>query len=194
VAATQYQLLSVQEYLESEEDSPVKREYLGGRVYARPEERNLHHRIAGNILGSLYQRLRGRACEVWNSDTKVRIHCPTHDVFYYPDASVVCEPNSGHDSYHDRPVIVFEVLSRKTRRIDGVEKKEAYLAAPTLQVYAMVEQETAKVVAFRRTGEEFIGEVYEGLEAVLPLSGTGIELPLAEIYADLQLVPEPEAE
>jgi Uma2 family endonuclease len=159
VAAT---LLSASEYLETEEYSPAKREYRAGHVYARPEERNLHHRIAGNILGSVYQRLRGKACELWNSDTKIHIRCSTHDDFYYPDASVVREPNPDFDSYHNRPVVVFEVLSRKTRRIDEVEKKETYLTAPTLQVYALVEQESAKVVVLRRTGNEFIGEVYEG--------------------------------
>lgn len=31
----------------------------------------------------------------------------------------------------------------------------------------------------------FVGEVHEGLEAVLPLEGIDIELPLAEIYGGL---------
>lgn len=193
-AAKKLQLISVEDYLEGELSSAIKHEFLGGVVYAMAGAKNLHNLIAGNIFARLHVRLSGKPCRPWNSDTKVHVRYPTYDKFYYPDASVVCEPNPEDDSYQDRPVVIFEVLSRKTRRIDEGEKKEAYLTIPSLQVYALVEQETAKIVAFRRTAAGFAGEVHEGLEAVLALTGIGIELPLAEIYADLQLVPEPEAE
>jgi len=193
-AAKKLHLVSVEDYLEGELASPIKHEFLGGVVYAMAGAKNLHNQIALNIVARLHYRLLGKPCRPWNSDTKVHIRYPTHDKFYYPDAFVVCESNPEDDSYQDRPVVIFEVLSRKTRRIDQSEKKEAYLTIPSLRVYALVEQETAKIVAFRRTGEKFVGEVYEGLDAVLPLTDIGIELPLSEIYADLQLVPEPEAE
>ena len=42
--------------------------------------------------------------------------------FYYPDASVVCRPNPQTDSFQDDPAVLFEVLSRQTRRIDEGEK------------------------------------------------------------------------
>jgi Uma2 family endonuclease len=193
-AAKKLQLISVEDYLESELTSPIKHEFLGGVVYAMAGAKVLHNRIAARILGALYTRLQGKPCEPYGSNMKVHVRYPTYDKFYYPDVSVVCETNPEDASYQDRPVLIFEVLSRKTRRIDEGEMKDAYLTIPSLQVYALVEQESAKVVVFRRTGNKFVGEVYEGRDAVLPLSEIGIELPLAEIYADLQLVPEPEAE
>ena len=58
------------------------------------------------------------------------------------------------------------MLSKRTRRTDEGEKKDAYLTIPSLCVYALVEQETAAVVLFRRTDQGFVREVYEGLEAV----------------------------
>lgn len=190
-AAKKLQLVSVEDYLEGELTSPVKHEFLGGVVYAMAGAKVLHNRIASRILGMLYARLQGKPCEPYNSDTKVHVRYPTYDKFYYPDVSVVCESNPEDDSYQDRPVVIFEVLSRKTRRIDEGEKKEAYLTIPSLQLYALVEQETAKVVVFRRTAGKFVGEVYEGLDAILPLATVDVELPLAEIYAGLELVPEP---
>lgn len=39
-----------------------------------------------------------------------------------------------------------------------------------------------------------VREVYEGLDAVLPLPEIGIELPLAEIYDGVEFTPEPEEE
>lgn len=82
------------------------------------------------------------------------------------------------------------MLSRSTRRFDEHEKKDAYLTIPSLAVYAMIEQETAAVVALRRTESGFVREVYEGLDAVLPLGEIGIDLPLAEIYERVEFTPE----
>src|SRR4051794_26425602 len=143
-----------------------------------------------NTQGSLHVRLRGKCCRADGSDTKVRIHLPTHFRFYYPDTHVTCEPNSPEDSFQDNPVVLFEVLSRSTRRIDEGEKKDAYLTIPSLRVYGLIEQETAAVVVFRRGPSGFVREVYEGLNAVLPLSEIDIELPLAEIYDGVEFSPE----
>src|SRR5207302_3667058 len=109
-----------------------------------------------------------------------------HIRFYYADASVICRPNSQTDAFQDEPAVLFEVLSRGTRRIDEGEKKDAYLTIPSLGVYVLIEQSTAAVVAFRRTESGFVREVYEGLDAVLPLGEIGVELPLGEIYETVE--------
>jgi Uma2 family endonuclease len=187
-------LVSVEDYLARELISPIKHEYLGGVVYAMTGARNAHNIIATNIAGVLHARLRGRPCRPYNSDTKMRVRMPTQIRFYYPDVSIVCRPNPQADSFQDDPVVLFEVLSGATRRIDEGEKKDAYLTIPSLGVYVLVEQETAAVVAFRRSIGGFVREVYQGLDTVLPLAEIGTELPLAEIYEDVELAPEAEAE
>jgi Uma2 family endonuclease len=185
-------LVSVEDYLAAELVSPVKHEYLGGVVYAMAGARNVHNLIASNTLVALGARLRGRHCRPFNSDTKIRVRLPAHVRFYYPDVSVICRPNPQTDSFQDEPAALFEVLSRPTRRIDEGEKKDAYLTVPSLSVYVLIEQETPAVVVFRRTEHGFVREVHHGLEAVLPLPEIEIELPLAEIYEDVEFVPEPE--
>jgi Uma2 family endonuclease len=188
--ALKLNLVSVEDYLAGELDSSVKHEYLGGVVYAMAGARNSHNLIATNTIGSLYARLRGKPCRPYNSDTKIRIRLRGHVRFYYPDASVKCEPNSQDDSFQDEPVALFEVLSRKTRRIDEGEKKDAYQTIPSLGVYVLIEQEMPAVVVFRRAGENFEREVYQRLDAVVPLPEIGIDLPLAEIYEAVEFVPE----
>jgi Uma2 family endonuclease len=190
--AKKLNLVAVEDYLAGELLSPTKHEYLGGVVYAMAGTRNLHNAIATNIIGGLHGRLRGQPCRTFNSDTKIRVQLPAHYRFYYPDASVVCQPNPPTDSYQDEPVVVFEVLSRRTRRIDEGEKKDAYLTIPSLGVYVLIEQDTAAVVAFRRNEGGFVREVYQGMEAVLPLAEIGIDLPLAGIYEAVEFAPEPE--
>lgn len=189
-AALKLNLISVEDYLAGELDSPVRHEYLGGVVYAMAGARNAHNMIKGNILGSLHLRLRGKGCRPWDSDTKIRIHLPKQVRFYYPDDSVVCDPNPQDDSFQDNPIGIFEVLSKKTRRIDEGEKKDAYLTIPSLSVYVLVEQESPALVVFRRTPNGFVREVYTGLDTLLPLPEIETVLPLSELYEGVEFTPE----
>lgn len=189
-AATKRQLIPVEDYLAGELTSPVKHEYVAGVVYAMAGARNAHNDIAGNIFAFMHGRLRGRACRPYNSDTKVRVRLPTHVRFYYPDAQISCRPNPADDSFQDQPAVIFEVLSKSTRRIDEGEKKDAYLNLGSLGVYALVEQELPLVVVHRRTEHGFEREEHQGLNAVIPLPEIGAELPLAEIYEGVEFLPE----
>jgi Uma2 family endonuclease len=190
--AKKLNLVSVADYLASELISPFKHEYLGGVAYAMAGARNAHNLIASNALVATGTRLRGQGCRPYNSHTKIRVRLHTHVRFYYPDVSVICRPNPQSDSFQDEPAALVEVLSRKTRRTDEGEKKDAYLTIPSLGAYLLVEQETPAVVVFRRTDHGFVREVYQGLAAVIPLPEIGIELPLAEIYDGVEFVPEAE--
>jgi Uma2 family endonuclease len=190
-AAKKRNLISVEDYLAGELVSQIKHEYLGGVVYAMAGGRNAHNIIATNILGTLHGRLRGRKCRPFNSDTKIRVRLPTQWRFYYPDCFVACRQNPQDDSFQDDPVVIFEVISKSTRRTDEGEKKDAYLTIPSLAVYAIVEQESAQVVLFRRTETGFVPEVFEGLSAVIPLSEIDAELSLADVFADVDFQPEP---
>jgi Uma2 family endonuclease len=188
-AAHRLNLRSIEDYLAGELSSPVKHEYLGGVVYAMAGAANVHNAIASNTLVALGSRLRGRPCRPYNSDTKIRILLPAHTRFYYPDASVICRPNPANESFQDEPAVIVEVLSDSTRRLDEGEKKDAYLTIPSLQIYLLVEQDSPAVVAFRRVGHEFVREVYQGLEAAIPLDGIGTSLPLSEIYEAVAFSP-----
>jgi Uma2 family endonuclease len=190
-AARKWNPVPVEDYLAGELVSPVKHEYLGGVVYAMAGARIAHNLIATNVIGSLHGRLRGRRCRPFNSDMKIRVRLPTQVRFYYPDVSVVCRSNPQDESFQDEPAAIFEVVSRGTRRIDEGEKKDAYLTTPSLSVYVLLEQETAAAVVCRRTAQGFVREVYDGLEAVIPLAEIETALPLAEVYDGVEFTPEP---
>lgn len=181
-AAKQIELISVADYLGGELVSNIRHEYSGGYVYAMSGAKNVHNLIASTLLGTLYSQLRGKPYVTYNSDTKVRVRMPTHTRFYYPDFMVVCEPNPADDTFHDKPVVIAEVLSDSTRRIDEGEKREAYLTIPTLSEYLLIETERPRVVAHRRTDSGFVAEAYEGTEAIMPLADIEVELALAELY------------
>jgi Uma2 family endonuclease len=132
-AALKWNLVSVQDYWAGELKSPIKHEYIGGLVYAMAGARNAHNMISVNIVGSLLGPLRGKHCRPYNSDTKVRAQLPFQVRFYYPDLPVVCRPISQQDSFQDGPAVLFEVLSKSTRRIDEGERKDVYLNDSALE-------------------------------------------------------------
>ncbi|MBT9587333.1 Uma2 family endonuclease [bacterium] len=180
----QYKAVSIGDYLAAELESEIKHEYLGGVLYAMSGARNRHNRIVMNIYGLLWSRLRGRACQPYNSDTKIRIRLPNHVRFYYPDASVICRSNPLDDSFQDEPVVIVEVLSKRTRRLDEGEKKDAYLTISSLMVYLLVEQDSQAVQAFRRTDQGFARELYA--DGVIGLPEIDCELPLADLYHGIE--------
>jgi Uma2 family endonuclease len=181
-AASLIELVSIEDYLAGELASEVRHEYLGGYVYAMAGARNAHNRIASALIGLWHAELRGKPCEPFNSDTKVRVRLPTHTRFYYPDGMVVCESNPANDSFQDKPVVIAEVTSEATRRLDEGEKREAYLTIPTLMVYLIVETDRPRVVVHRRTEHGFVAEVFQGHDAVIPLEDISASLCLAELY------------
>ncbi|MGB6042473.1 MAG: Uma2 family endonuclease, partial [Pirellulales bacterium] len=129
---------------------------------------------------------------VFNSDMKVRIRQSRSLRFYYPDLSVVCQPNPDADLFQDRPVVVVEMLSESTRRVDEYEKREAYLTINSLNCYLLLEQDVPAAVMYRRGDNGFEREDYEGLEAVIQLHEIACEFSLAEAYTNVTFpVTEP---
>jgi Uma2 family endonuclease len=180
--------LSIAEYLDGEESSPVKHEYLGGTMHAMAGATNQHNILAVNCLGLLFGMLHGKPCQPFNSDTKIRIEFPDHTRFYYPDAMVVCHSNPPADHFQNQPVLIIEVLSDSTRRADLGEKRDAYLTIPSLKVLLFIEPEMPLVILHRRKPEGgFAIESHVGLDAVIPLPEIDASLPLAALYERIEL-------
>ncbi len=187
--ASQFQPISVLNYLDGERTARQKHEYVNGVVYAMAGGTVQHSRIASNATVSLGSQLRGHKCQVYNSDIKVRVRMSLGTRFYYPDVSVVCEPNADSDSFQDAPIVIVEVVSESTRRTDEYEKREAYLTIPSLCVYVLVEQASASAHVYRRLDSGFDREIYTGPDAIIPLPEIKCELALQDLYLNVQFEP-----
>ena len=174
--------ISVDEYLEGELVSQVKHEYVAGAVFAIAGAKNAHNMIAGNALLAFGFRLKGKACRPFNSDTKIRIQMKGHVRFYYPDMSVICQPNALSETYQDQPVVIVEVLSDSTRRLDDGEKRDAYFTIPSLTHYILLEQDSSVAVVYQRVGEHFERREFTNLADVIVIEGLDLSLPLQDFY------------
>jgi Uma2 family endonuclease len=168
--------ISEDEYLQGELIADIKNEYFDGHVYAMAGASKNHERITGNIFAEFRSLLREAPCEPFSSDLKVK----TARGFFYPDVMVVCQDTSGNEYYAETPIIIVEVLSNSTRRLDETIKKLAYQAIPTLQEYVLVEQDFVDVEVCRRNAG-WVSEHYFMGDTV-NFESVGLTLPVEEIY------------
>ena len=173
--------VAVEEYLEGEKLSEVRHEYVDGYVYAMAGASDDHNRIAINILGELREVLRGKPCEPFGADMKLRIG--ESNSFYYPDAMVACDKTDMDKYFREKPTVIFEVLSPDTARVDQREKRFAYALIPSLKTYVIVSQEKQELTIIRRgKAGQWNTEVLAGPQEILKLSELKVEIPFSRIY------------
>lgn len=174
--------ISPEEYLEGEKQADVKHEYVAGEVYAMAGASADHIRISLNIGSELRAQLRGKRCEAFVSDMKVKIPPTVFDGFYYPDVVVACNPHERDPYVREEPAVIFEVLSPTTEHTDRVEKTAAYLHIPSLQAYVIVAQDRPSVIVRSRTEGVWSAVELTRMEDRVTLPGIQCELTLEQIY------------
>ena len=181
--AEQPEYTDVTSYLELESRAETKHEYVDGCMRAMTGATNRHNRIATNTLIALGKQLEGKPCQVFNSDTKLKIQRGVSTWFYYPDAMVVCDENPENDNFQQVPILIVEVLSKSTRAIDLDEKLNNYLSITSLQYFLLLEQVKPQAIVMRRNENGFLRQTYEGLDATIQLENIECVLKLSELYA-----------
>lgn len=184
------QPIPVADYLSGELVAQTKHEFVDGVVYSMAGGTATHNRIATNATVAIGFQFRGKRCQVFNSDMKVRVRQSRSTRFYYPDLLIVCCPNPGDDTFQDSPVVIVEVISESTRRVDEYEKREAYLSINSLCVYISLEPNAIAALVYRRADEGFARESYIGPDAVIPLPEIECKLSLNEVYALVQFTEQ----
>jgi Uma2 family endonuclease len=173
--------ISWEAYEVQERLSDVRHEFVNGQMFAMAGGTWNHNRIAGDIFNALSNQLRGKSCEAFMADLKLRIDLNREQFGYYPDVMVVCDKQDQRQLHVTNPVVVFEVLSQSTARIDRREKLLAYQGVPSLQVYVLVEQTFPLLTVYRRH-TQWQAETVKGLEAVLELPEIETRLTMSAIY------------
>lgn len=177
--------ISVEDYLELEENSTIKHDYLDGHVYARAGRTVDHGIIAVNTISLLRSQLRGGPCRVYNSDVKVRLGDRR---FVYPDLSVSCDPRDradGRAQFIRHPLLIVEVLSPRTADYDQGEKFEMYRALPSLTTYMLITAERMAIDVWTRTANTVWTVGSFGPDEIVPLAALDFQCPVTAFYEDL---------
>jgi Uma2 family endonuclease len=176
------------EYLRLERAAETKSEYLHGQIRAMSGASRAHNLITGNIFGELRQHLRGRPCEAYSADMRVRVG--QTGLYTYPDVVVACGDILFEDDQVDtllNPVVVIEVLSPKTEAYDRGEKFAHYRRLNSLQEYLLVAQDQLRVERYVRQGDQWVLSELSTLDDVLQIDAIGCSVRLSDVYERVAL-------
>jgi len=182
--------LSFDEWLEGERASLEGRsEYVAGEVFAMTGASVEHNAIVGNILGQLWTQMKGRPCNVYANDLKVRIR--TADAGHYPDLIALCGEHEFQDGRRDvllNPRLICEVLSDSTEAYDRGNTFAIDRQIPSLREYLLVSQHRVQVELYSRGDDgRWTLSDYSALTDSVPLASVGCTLALAEVYDKVEL-------
>ena len=187
--------LSLQEFLDWEDQQAERHEFHRGEVFAMVGARRVHGLVSLNIAAALKTQLKGSPCRAFAESMKLKIGA---DTILYPDVFVTCDPaDLRTEVVFTAPTLVVEVLSPSTQSYDRGSKFTLYRSLPSLREYMLVDPDTREVQLFRRgadglftlhdlTGREHIRlesvscellatDVFDGVE---PEAGQQASLPI----------------
>ncbi len=182
--------MTVAAFLDWEERQDARWEFDGLRPVAMNGGTVAHDMITFNVRKELDARLGAAPCRPYGPNVKVA----TQATVRYPDVVVSCTRQSPTATVLENPLVVFEITSRSTGRRDVVDKNREYRAVASIQRYVVLEQERPLAIVFARSDAAWTCEFISGEDADLPLPELGISVPLADIYAGIEFLPEADAD
>lgn len=174
-----------QEFFDWAQAQDIRYEFDGFEPVAMTGGTANHSLITQNVLVALRRRLRGSGCRPMGPDAGV---ATAGGAVRYPDALVTCAKFRGDAQTIPGVVVVFEVLSPTSGRIDRIVKLREYRAVETIRCYLILGHNSVglTVLTRRHADEDWMAPALTS-EDTLRLSEIGIEIPVAELYEDVDL-------
>jgi Uma2 family endonuclease len=173
--------MTVDAFLAWAEGQPGRHELIDGEVVAMSPQRARHTRVKYRVQSALERAIAdaGLPCEMLPDGMTVRVDARTA---FEPDALVQCGELLSDDAVEaDSPIIVVEVLSPDTKRIDTGRKLQGYFRLPSVIHYLIVDAERRTVIHHRR-GEGELIETRIASSGELRLDPPGLTLPVAALF------------
>jgi Uma2 family endonuclease len=178
-----------EEYLAFEREAENRNEYVNGEIRAMTGASRKHNLISLSIASELRAQLKGKPCEAYATDMRVRV--PSANVYTYPDVIVVCGEPKFEDGYLDtllNPTLLVEVLSKSTEKYDRTIKSDYYRTLESLAEHLIVSQNEYAVEQYTRQADgRWLLTNVRGLESAIELHSVGCVLPLSDIYEGVEL-------
>jgi len=143
-----------------------------------------HSRLIRNLGFALQSRLRGRPCEHLGPDAGVET---INNAVRYPDALVTCSKVDDAAFLVPGVVVVFEVVSPTSSLTDRIIKVREYAAVESIRRYVILESTSVglTVLERERAGDSWTTTVLTNEDRLI-MPEIGIEIPVAEIYEDIE--------
>jgi len=176
--------MTVEEYIEFEERSEIRHEFIDNQLIPMPGTTRIHNSICINLAILLRLLLKKGAFDIFQENVKVQI-APGKD-YTYPDIVVTNDPIdlTGDDAYFIKhPCVIVEVISKTSRIEDSADKFIRYKNIESLQNYILVDSEKAWVeVRYKTEAGEWEADTYLLSDQKFPVPALGVELKLEDVY------------
>jgi Uma2 family endonuclease len=156
-------------------------ELAGGRVMMMTGSTVRHGLVVGNLFELLRARLHRKQWIVL-TDFGIDVRPGT---IRYADVVVDHHGAKGNALTAKAPVLVVEVLSPSTIKIDLGDKAADYLQLPSLATYLIFAQDEVKAWAYNKQFSPG-PQVFAEADVSITIPALNIELPLADVYAGIE--------
>lgn len=169
--------MTVDEFLGWDDGTDTRYELIGGEPVAMAPPADAHAILVAAIAGEFHARLR-RPCRA-RVEAGIRIQ-NRNDMWFQADVAVSCAPASDKPGTAD-PVIVVEVLSSSTEKIDRTFKLPLYRTIPSVQEILLVSATRRHAELWHRVGDEWRVQDIIG-DGALRFHELDVEIALADVY------------
>jgi Uma2 family endonuclease len=181
--------VSPEQYLALERNAEHKSEYLDGEMIAMTGASRRHNLIVINLARELSQQLKGRPCELYANDMRVKVLAS--GLYTYPDVVVVCGEPQFEDKHVDtllNPTLIIEVLSESTESYDRGKKFVYYRTIESVTEYLLIAQDKYRIERYVKEGNgRWMLSEAVSLDETIELSSTECALALKEVYDKVTL-------
>lgn len=190
VVSYQKKFISIEEFIEMENEATEKHEYFQGEVFSMAGASDNHNEIFSSLFGELSTQLKGKTCRPYGSDK--RLYIRENTLLTYPDISVYCNRSApfgkGEMTFVD-PTVLIEILSESTKNYDRGVKFSLYRDIPTLLEYILVDSQSIRVEIFRlNESKHWELEEYKSLDESLFIAALNVRISLRDVYQFTSLV------
>ncbi|ALB40231.1 hypothetical protein AA650_06890 [Anabaena sp. WA102] len=173
-----------EEYLELEEKSEFKNEYIDGEIIPMTGGTTNHNEISGNFYLHFKLKMRNQNYKIYMGDVKLWLE--RYQIYTYPDIMVI----QGEPIYQGtgttqvtNPLMIVEVLSKSTINYDKTDKFRFYRSLPELKEYIMINQYEYFIEQFAKNAEgQWVLTEYESVNDILSLKSIDFQIPFNDIY------------
>ncbi len=177
------------EYLAREERSKDKHEFYNGTIVKMPNAKYNHNLIASNMLHFLRIALQKKDKKYVVLGDGQKIYIEAENVAVYPDALVIFEKPIFYQNREDillNPLLVVEVLSRKTGLYDRTAKFDLYQSIPSFKEYVLIDPKKISVETRYREAEDLWRITAHNTEnQQITLKSLDVVLSMSDIYENV---------
>lgn len=182
--------MTVEEYIEFEERSEIRHEFINGNLIPIPGTTLFHNDICINLVILLRSLLSKENFKIQQENVKVQIS--TEKDYTYPDVVVTSDKRDFKQRYViQHPSVIFEVMSKNSRIEDAADKFIRYKNIKSLQNYILVDSEKIFVeVRVKLENGDWEASTFLQSDERFSIPALGVELELLAVYEGVSFMVE----